>query len=104
MQYTVQPGDSLWSIARHVCNDGLRWQEIARSNSLVNPDRLLVGQVIQIDRALIPTHPGMAAMGETTGFSAPPRRGGAIQAQALTPAAEQTPKLTFGSDVLHRRN
>lgn len=96
MQYTVQPGDSLWSIARRVCNDGLRWRDIARSNPQIDPERLLVGQVLHIDSALVPAQPGMAAMGETAGFSAPPRGGGAIQTQAPTVAAQQ-PALVPGA-------
>ena len=70
MQYTVQPGDSLWSIARRVCNDGLRWRDIVRSNPQIDPERLLVGQVLHIDSALVPAQPGMAAMGAVARLAA----------------------------------
>ena len=44
--YTVQPGDSLWKIARKL---GLNNpQELARLNGLKNPDLIQVGQVLKL--------------------------------------------------------
>lgn len=37
-QYTVKEGDTLWAIAVAKYNDGYRWVDIAKANSLVNPD------------------------------------------------------------------
>jgi hypothetical protein len=90
MQYIVQPGDSLWRIARRVCNDGLRWPDIARSNHLPHPHQLLVGQVLQIDSALMPRLPHQAALGESSGFTGAPRKGGHIEAVASAQTAQST--------------
>jgi len=46
--YTVQPGDSLWVIARRFLNDGSRFGEIARLNNIPNPNRIFVGQVLKL--------------------------------------------------------
>lgn len=44
MEYIVQYGDTLWSIARECLGDPLRWPEIARLNQMKNRDFLLIGQ------------------------------------------------------------
>lgn len=41
--YTVQPGDTLWTIAQRF---GTTWQALARRNCLTDPDRLTIGQVL----------------------------------------------------------
>jgi nucleoid-associated protein YgaU len=46
--YTVQAGDTLWSIAERRYNDGYRWLEIARTNKLTNPDVIHVGNVLRL--------------------------------------------------------
>ncbi|MEM7576271.1 MAG: LysM peptidoglycan-binding domain-containing protein [Planctomycetota bacterium] len=44
--YTVQKGDTLWSIAAQVYGDGQKHREILAANPQVNPNRLLVGQTL----------------------------------------------------------
>jgi hypothetical protein len=48
--YIVQKGDTLAQIARNVYNDAARWREIydANRNTVQNPHRLRVGQVLVI--------------------------------------------------------
>lgn len=48
--YTVQKGDSLWSIAVKEYNDGYKWVEIARANKLAHPDFIHVGNVLTLPR------------------------------------------------------
>ena len=44
IEYVVQEDDSMWTIADQWFEDPTRWQEIARANPGINPDRLRVGQ------------------------------------------------------------
>ncbi len=49
--YTVQEGDTLWSIAKRVWDDGSRWQEIYQANAdLIGPDpnAITAGMELQI--------------------------------------------------------
>ena len=46
--YTIQKGDTLWSIATSVYGNGQRWQDIAAANPSVNPNRLIVGQQLTL--------------------------------------------------------
>ena len=48
--YTVKKGDSLWSISKQQLGSGARWREIYEANKDVikNPNRIYVGQVLQI--------------------------------------------------------
>lgn len=48
--YTVQKGDSLWSIAVAQYNDGYKWVEIARANKLVHPNVIHTGNVLTLPR------------------------------------------------------
>jgi LysM repeat protein len=43
--YVIQPGDTLFRIARRY---GMRFEDLARYNGIVNPHRINVGQVIRI--------------------------------------------------------
>ena len=45
-KYTIVAGDTLWDIATREYKDGYRWTEIAKSNALVNPDRIYAGNTI----------------------------------------------------------
>lgn len=44
--YTVQRGDTLWSIATRTYGDGKRWRHIVSANQGLDPTRLRVGQKI----------------------------------------------------------
>lgn len=46
--YTVQKGDSLWSIAKKQLGDGTKYKEIARKNGIANPNRIYPGQVLKL--------------------------------------------------------
>jgi len=48
--YTVAKGDSLWSIAMSMYNDGYAWTKIAQANNLANPNLIHVGNVLSIPR------------------------------------------------------
>ena len=50
--YTVVKGDSLWKIAVKFYNDGYSWTQIARENSITNPDKIESGQVLKISLAI----------------------------------------------------
>lgn len=53
-QYEIQPGDSLWKIARRLWGDGRLWTELYERNRSEITDRNLIfpGQVLQADRPL----------------------------------------------------
>lgn len=46
--YTVQRGDTLWSIALRVYGDGQRWKDIVAANPGMVPEKLRVGQTINL--------------------------------------------------------
>jgi hypothetical protein len=46
--YLVQPRDTLSGIAQRLLHDSNRWPEIARSNRLLNPNQLYLGQSLTI--------------------------------------------------------
>lgn len=46
--YTVQPGDSLYSIAARELGDGSRYRELATLNGIRNPRLIRPGQVLQL--------------------------------------------------------
>jgi murein DD-endopeptidase MepM/ murein hydrolase activator NlpD len=76
--YTVQRGDTLFSIARRF---GTSVDAIARLNRIANPNRINVGQVLQI--------PGRPAPPPPPRPTPPPPR--------PTPPAAQLPRALFGS-------
>lgn len=45
--YTVQPGDTLWSIAQ---NNGVTVDELIKLNDITNPDNLQIGQQIKLPK------------------------------------------------------
>ena len=45
-RYTIQRGDTLWSISERVYRDGQRWREILAANPGLEPTKMRVGQVI----------------------------------------------------------
>lgn len=46
--YIVQPGDTLWSIARRLYGNPLLYTQVAEANSLSNPDLIRPGQRLTI--------------------------------------------------------
>ncbi len=46
--YVIRRGDTLWSIAKRVYNDGKRWSDIQAANPGLHPQRLRVGQEIHL--------------------------------------------------------
>lgn len=44
--YTVQKGDTLWKIAQKHYGSGQKWQEIAKANPSIDPNKLKAGQQI----------------------------------------------------------
>lgn len=48
--YKVVKGDNLWDIAVRAYGDGYRWVEIARLNSLANPDLIHSGNELKLPR------------------------------------------------------
>lgn len=48
--YTVQKGDTLWSIAVRAYGDGYKWVNIAKANKLVNPGVIHAGNILNIPR------------------------------------------------------
>jgi LysM repeat protein len=51
--YTVQPGDSLWSIAQHFYGTGFKWADIFHANSsqISDPNVIDMGQQLAISHA-----------------------------------------------------
>ena len=46
--YTVQQGDTLFSIAQQAYGDGNQWPVIAKANNIANPNLIYPGQVLYI--------------------------------------------------------
>ena len=83
VEYIVQEDDSLWTIADQWFGDATRWQEIADANPAINPDRLRVGQKIQL-----PSHqPDSGAV--------------ALNRAAALPAARTTTKTSGAGDTAY---
>jgi nucleoid-associated protein YgaU len=49
--YTVQKGDTLWSISEKAYGDGFAWHMIERANSITNPTSLEIGTKLKIPRS-----------------------------------------------------
>lgn len=50
--HVVQPGESLWQIARQHTGQGARWVALQQANRLPQPERIQPGQVLQIPTRL----------------------------------------------------
>lgn len=47
--YTVKKGDTLWSIAKKLLDDGAKCWNLAKLNNINNPNLIKVGQVLKIE-------------------------------------------------------
>lgn len=63
--YTVQEGETLWSIAEKTYKDGYAWVEIAKANNITNADSIEKGQKLVIPK-LSPTQAPVAMTNPTT--------------------------------------
>lgn len=48
--YKIKQGDNLWEIAVRAYGDGFKWPEIAKANSLTNPDLIFSDNTLKIPR------------------------------------------------------
>lgn len=75
-EYTVQTGDSLWSIAERLLGDGSRWSEIYEANNLpstvIHPGQVLRLPVSNLDHQA----PGGSAIPDTVAVELPVLRRG----------------------------
>ena len=51
-KYTVQQGDTLYSIAQQAYGDGNKWPVIAQANAIADPNLIYPGQVLYIPSIL----------------------------------------------------
>ncbi len=56
-EYTVEKGDTLWSISQKFYNDGYKWSEIAKANNIQNPSDIEVGQKLTIPQQEVKSSP-----------------------------------------------
>lgn len=48
--YKVQKGDNLWDISCRAYANCYKWSEIAKANSIANPDNIEIGQLLKLPR------------------------------------------------------
>ncbi len=83
-QYTVKDKDTLSSIAKNVLGDEKRWQEIAKINPQINPNRIKAGMVINMPSSQQPQQAQQPAAAE---------QGGCLQTPNIIPYRLMTPLL-----------
>jgi nucleoid-associated protein YgaU len=91
--WKVGKGENLWRIAERALGDGKRWGEIAKLNPGVNPDKLLLGQVLKL--------PAGAAQGArpAAGSSAPAAAPKSTAREASAPVVAQADRPRKGGKV-----
>jgi nucleoid-associated protein YgaU len=95
--YTVQPGDNLWDIAKGKLGDGSRWGEIFDANKAVigeNPRLIFAGEHLQMPGAqsVITQAPAPAATPVAATPQAAPSQAMAPQTQVYQPQVEAAPQ------------
>lgn len=101
--YTVRPGDTLIRIA---LDAGQNWRDIARWNSLDNPNVIEVGQVLRVvppvvaiaqaPRPVAPAPSAPSAVTSTAPVVPPAVQGPASAASAASPASSAPPPVASG--------
>jgi nucleoid-associated protein YgaU len=89
-RYTVEESDTLTYIARQKYGDGKYWTKIRDANPGINPDRLLVGQVL-----IIPSKEEVTGMTAKAGIASGSKPGPAESAGAKVDAAAERPTKTY---------
>jgi len=91
-RYTVEEGETLWSIAEKSYGDGFKWSVIAEANSIADPSALSAGS-----KLIIPTIDKTTAeqLDSTTQSMAPPPAG-------LTPNVMGNSSITGGTYTVVR--
>ena len=51
--YKVKDGDDLWHIAENIYGDGYKWVDIAKANSINNPDLIENGMVLKLPKIAV---------------------------------------------------
>ena len=99
--YTVKPGDTLIRIG---LDTGQNWRDIARWNSLENPNLIEVGQVLRVvppssDNPLVVTRPVSSGSANTvTAASTAPAQAASAARPASAPAGTSPASLSAGED------
>lgn len=65
-KYTVKDGDTLFMIAQKYYQDGYKFEEIAKANSLTSVDVITAGQVLEIPKLAVTSAPEPATPVATT--------------------------------------
>ena len=79
--HSVVAGEDLWKISEKYYGNGYNWVDVASANKLTNPNRILVGQALEIPKAAV--------------------RGEVVQKQAVV-AAEASNTITGGSYTVQK--
>lgn len=69
-KHKVVSGETLWQIAEKYYQSGYNWVDIARENSLSNPDEILEGQELAIPKVEVKTIAQLPVTGEADSTSA----------------------------------
>ncbi|MBI1864024.1 LysM peptidoglycan-binding domain-containing protein [Candidatus Woesebacteria bacterium] len=69
-EYTVEKGDTLWSISQKFYNDGFKWSEIAKANNIENPSTIEVGQKLTIPASAKAAEPSSSPEATSTSIIA----------------------------------
>lgn len=88
--YLVRPGDTLWGLAQKFMQSAQRWPELQRDNAVPVPERLRVGQLLQLG--------GSAAALHVAGHVLLRRADGPEEALAAGALLEAGDVLTTGRD------
>ena len=89
--YTVQPGDSLWSIAQHYYGSGFQWNLIwhANASQISDPNDINVGQQLVIPNA----------SANASAAAAAPQAAATAAPQQVTAAASSTSSGNFTNPI-----
>jgi hypothetical protein len=88
ISYTVKPRDTLQGLSRSLLKDPAKWAEVAQLNGMKNPNRLSLGQEINVPRSLLnlQAQPRLATPGKILNVQGDVKIGGqSVQVGASVP-------------------